>query len=162
MIYKWNHIICSLWDSIFPLSIKLWRPFKVLHMSSFFLFFSSAIWNEYTTVRFSILLIKTSVLVSFWLLQTKLLWLLFFNFLYEHKLYFSEINAQVLLSSNMVIGYFILGKIGIEILQSLWKHKLFRFINNKIHPFKMIKARAHKGGVRIGKTPKKLASICCP
>jgi hypothetical protein len=23
-------------------------------------------------------------------------------------------------------------------------------------------ARAHKGGVRIGKTPKKLASICCP
>jgi hypothetical protein len=26
----------------------------------------------------------------------------------------------------------------------------------------MIKMRAHKGGVRIGKTPKKLASICCP
>jgi hypothetical protein len=26
----------------------------------------------------------------------------------------------------------------------------------------MIKASAHKGGVRIGKTPKKLASICCP
>jgi hypothetical protein len=26
----------------------------------------------------------------------------------------------------------------------------------------MIKARAHKGGVMIGKTPKKLASICCP
>jgi hypothetical protein len=26
----------------------------------------------------------------------------------------------------------------------------------------MIKARAHKGGVRIGRTPKKLASICCP
>jgi hypothetical protein len=26
----------------------------------------------------------------------------------------------------------------------------------------MIKARAHKGGMRIGKTPKKLASICCP
>jgi hypothetical protein len=26
----------------------------------------------------------------------------------------------------------------------------------------MIKARAHKGGVRVGKTPKKLASICCP
>jgi hypothetical protein len=26
----------------------------------------------------------------------------------------------------------------------------------------MIKARAHKGRVRIGKTPKKLASICCP
>jgi hypothetical protein len=26
----------------------------------------------------------------------------------------------------------------------------------------IIKARAHKGGVRIGKTPKKLASICCP
>jgi hypothetical protein len=26
----------------------------------------------------------------------------------------------------------------------------------------MIKARALKGGVRIGKTPKKLASICCP
>jgi hypothetical protein len=26
----------------------------------------------------------------------------------------------------------------------------------------MIKARAHKGGVRIGKTPKTLASICCP
>jgi hypothetical protein len=26
----------------------------------------------------------------------------------------------------------------------------------------MIKARAHKGGVRIGKTSKKLASICCP
>jgi hypothetical protein len=26
----------------------------------------------------------------------------------------------------------------------------------------MIKARAHKGGVRIDKTPKKLASICCP
>jgi hypothetical protein len=26
----------------------------------------------------------------------------------------------------------------------------------------MIKARAHKGGVRIGKSPKKLASICCP
>jgi hypothetical protein len=25
-----------------------------------------------------------------------------------------------------------------------------------------IKVRAHKGGVRIGKTPKKLASICCP
>jgi hypothetical protein len=25
-----------------------------------------------------------------------------------------------------------------------------------------IKARAHKRGVRIGKTPKKLASICCP
>jgi hypothetical protein len=26
----------------------------------------------------------------------------------------------------------------------------------------MIKARAHTGDVRIGKTPKKLASICCP
>jgi hypothetical protein len=26
----------------------------------------------------------------------------------------------------------------------------------------MIKALAHKGGVRIGKTPKKLANICCP
>jgi hypothetical protein len=26
----------------------------------------------------------------------------------------------------------------------------------------MIKARAHKGGVGIGKTPKKLDSICCP
>jgi hypothetical protein len=26
----------------------------------------------------------------------------------------------------------------------------------------MIKARAHKRGVRIGKTPTKLASICCP
>jgi hypothetical protein len=26
----------------------------------------------------------------------------------------------------------------------------------------MIKARAHKGGVRIGKMPKKLDSICCP
>jgi hypothetical protein len=25
-----------------------------------------------------------------------------------------------------------------------------------------IKAKAHKGGVRIGKTPKKLVSICCP
>jgi hypothetical protein len=25
-----------------------------------------------------------------------------------------------------------------------------------------IKARAHKGGVRIGKTPKKLDNICCP
>jgi hypothetical protein len=25
-----------------------------------------------------------------------------------------------------------------------------------------IKARAHKEGVRIGKTPKKLASSCCP
>jgi hypothetical protein len=25
-----------------------------------------------------------------------------------------------------------------------------------------IKARAHKGDMRIGKTPKKLASICCP
>jgi hypothetical protein len=25
-----------------------------------------------------------------------------------------------------------------------------------------IKVRAHKGGVRIGKTPKKLDSICCP
>jgi hypothetical protein len=24
------------------------------------------------------------------------------------------------------------------------------------------KARAHKGGVRIGKTPKKLDNICCP
>jgi hypothetical protein len=26
----------------------------------------------------------------------------------------------------------------------------------------MIKARAHKGGMRIGKTPQKLDSICCP
>jgi hypothetical protein len=26
----------------------------------------------------------------------------------------------------------------------------------------MIKAKAHKGGVRIGKTPTKLDSICCP
>jgi hypothetical protein len=26
----------------------------------------------------------------------------------------------------------------------------------------MIKALAHKGGVRIGKTPKKLHSVCCP
>jgi hypothetical protein len=26
----------------------------------------------------------------------------------------------------------------------------------------MIKARAHKVGLRIGKIPKKLASICCP
>jgi hypothetical protein len=26
----------------------------------------------------------------------------------------------------------------------------------------MIQARAHKEGVRIGKTPKNLASICCP
>jgi hypothetical protein len=25
-----------------------------------------------------------------------------------------------------------------------------------------IQLPAHKGGVRIGKTPKKLASICCP
>jgi hypothetical protein len=25
-----------------------------------------------------------------------------------------------------------------------------------------IKVRAHKGALRIGKTPKKLASICCP
>jgi hypothetical protein len=25
-----------------------------------------------------------------------------------------------------------------------------------------IKVRAHKGSMRIGKTPKKLASICCP
>jgi hypothetical protein len=25
-----------------------------------------------------------------------------------------------------------------------------------------IKARAHKGDMRISKTPKKLASICCP
>jgi hypothetical protein len=25
-----------------------------------------------------------------------------------------------------------------------------------------IKARAHKGDMRIGKTPKKLDSICCP
>jgi hypothetical protein len=25
-----------------------------------------------------------------------------------------------------------------------------------------IKERAHKGDMRIGKTPKKLASICCP
>jgi hypothetical protein len=25
-----------------------------------------------------------------------------------------------------------------------------------------IKVRAHKGDMRIGKTPKKLASICCP
>jgi hypothetical protein len=25
-----------------------------------------------------------------------------------------------------------------------------------------VKARAHKGGMRIGKTPKKLDSICCP
>jgi hypothetical protein len=25
-----------------------------------------------------------------------------------------------------------------------------------------IKARAHKGDMRIGKTPKKLVSICCP
>jgi hypothetical protein len=25
-----------------------------------------------------------------------------------------------------------------------------------------IKALAYKGGVRIGKTPKKLVSICCP
>jgi hypothetical protein len=33
----------------------------------------------------------------------------------------------------------------------------------QIHVFDhMIKVRAHKGGVRIGKTPKKLASICCP
>jgi hypothetical protein len=26
----------------------------------------------------------------------------------------------------------------------------------------MIKARAHKGGMKIGKTPKNLDSICCP
>jgi hypothetical protein len=26
----------------------------------------------------------------------------------------------------------------------------------------IIKARAHKGGMRLGKTPKKLDSICCP
>jgi hypothetical protein len=26
----------------------------------------------------------------------------------------------------------------------------------------IVKVRAHKGGVRIDKTPKKLASICCP
>jgi hypothetical protein len=26
----------------------------------------------------------------------------------------------------------------------------------------MMKMRVHKGGMRIGKTPKKLASICCP
>jgi hypothetical protein len=26
----------------------------------------------------------------------------------------------------------------------------------------LLKARAHKGGMRIGKTPKKLDSICCP
>jgi hypothetical protein len=32
----------------------------------------------------------------------------------------------------------------------------------KKHGSNMIKERAHKGGVRIGKTPKKLASICCP
>jgi hypothetical protein len=31
-----------------------------------------------------------------------------------------------------------------------------------LHFEHMIKARTYKGGVRIGKTPKKLASICCP
>jgi hypothetical protein len=42
------------------------------------------------------------------------------------------------------------------------RQKLFKAeILEKMVTF-MIKARAHKGGVRIGKTPKKLASICCP
>jgi hypothetical protein len=36
------------------------------------------------------------------------------------------------------------------------------FLNKKLNQNHMIKALAHKGGVRIGKTPKKLASICCP
>jgi hypothetical protein len=35
-------------------------------------------------------------------------------------------------------------------------------IQQVCHLFKKVKARAHKGGVRIGKTPKKLDSICCP
>jgi hypothetical protein len=85
---KCNHTVCSLWDSFFPLTTKPWRHFKVLHISSFFLFFSSVLWNEYTTFHFNILLIKTSVLISFWLLQTKMLWILFLRFLYEHKLLF--------------------------------------------------------------------------
>jgi hypothetical protein len=38
----------------------------------------------------------------------------------------------------------------------------FQHITNYIHFEHVIKTGAHKGGVRIGKTPKKLANICCP
>jgi hypothetical protein len=40
--------------------------------------------------------------------------------------------------------------------------RLFTKHNNGIGLWLHDKARAHKGGVRIGKTPKKLDSICCP
>jgi hypothetical protein len=44
-------------------------------------------------------------------------------------------------------------------INQIHTHKYPIFSHMQTH---MIKARAHKGGVRIGKTPKKLASICCP
>jgi hypothetical protein len=47
-----------------------------------------------------------------------------------------------------------------SLLDHLPKDFLYR-VGSEILLF-MIKARAHKGGKRIGKTPKKLASICCP
>jgi hypothetical protein len=47
--------------------------------------------------------------------------------------------------------------------QNLKKGKEFeRIVTMGLDFQHMIKARAHRGGVRIGKTPKKLASICCP
>jgi hypothetical protein len=47
-------------------------------------------------------------------------------------------------------------------IAKLWKQPSCPITNEGIKKMWLIKARAHKGGVRIGKTPKKLASICCP
>jgi hypothetical protein len=45
--------------------------------------------------------------------------------------------------------------------QTLYAH-INKIKIKKKHFEHMIKVRTHKGGVRLGKTPKKLASICCP
>jgi hypothetical protein len=47
-------------------------------------------------------------------------------------------------------------------IAKLWKQPRCPTTDEWIKEMWLIKARAHKGGVRIGKTPKKLASICCP
>jgi hypothetical protein len=77
----------------------------------------------------------------------------------------SKKKIKVSLKKTLYINNY---KVLKEILKDLNKSKAIlhswikRFLLRGLDYEHMIKARAHKGGVRIDKTPKKLASICCP
>jgi hypothetical protein len=61
------------------------------------------------------------------------------------------------------VGFFFFNLWVMLMVLFLHSFKILIFDTTKGLDFEhMIKARAHKGGVRIGKTPKKLVSICCP